>query len=58
MFHRGGGLARPGSMIQPLASQTPAGMNRHIMRQRIVALGQDFESKEAAELEQYFEEAA
>ncbi len=62
MFRRGGGLARPGGMIQPLApqtpatapgpsaapSQTPAGVNRYIMRQRIVALGQDFYINNAA----------
>jgi hypothetical protein len=50
MLRRGGGLARPGSMIRPMttpgaqtgtAPQTPAGINRYLMRQRIFALGQD-----------------
>jgi uncharacterized protein YxjI len=56
MFRRGGGLARPGSMISPMAApasqpalqQTPAGINRYIMRQRIFALGQDFTINNAA----------
>lgn len=57
MFRRGGGLARPGSMIQPMAApaaqpgagpQTPTGVNRYIMRQRMFALGQDFEIKNAS----------
>ncbi|MGE5602955.1 MAG: LURP-one-related/scramblase family protein [Nitrososphaerales archaeon] len=55
MFRRGGGLARPGSMITPPASQpgvaptqTPSGVNRYIMRQKIVALGQDFYINNAA----------
>ena len=61
MFRRGGGLARPGSMIQPMAApaaqpaaqpgtgpQTPAGVNRYIMRQRIFAIGQDFDIKNAS----------
>jgi uncharacterized protein YxjI len=58
MLRRGGGLARPGSMIRPMAApqpagqagagpQTPAGINRYIMRQRIFALGQDFDIKNA-----------
>ena len=61
MFRRGGGLARPGSMIKPMNApatqpagqpnagpQTPAGVNRYIMRQRMVALGQDFNINNAA----------
>ena len=61
MFRRGGGLARPGKMIQPMNSpteqpasqpnagpQTPAGVNRYVMRQRMVALGQDFYINNAA----------
>jgi uncharacterized protein YxjI len=64
MFRRGGGLARPGSMIQPMAApaqqpgaqpaaqpganpQSPAGVNRYLMRQRMFALGQDFDIKNA-----------
>lgn len=57
MLRRGGGLARPGGMIKPMAApagqpgagpQTPAGINRYIMRQRMVALGQDFNINNAA----------
>jgi len=57
MFRRGGGLARPGGMIKPMAApetqtgaglQTPAGVNRYLMRQRIFALGQDFYINNAA----------
>lgn len=59
MLRRGGGLARPGGMISPMATpatpaaqpagpQTPAGINRYIMRQRIFALGQDFYINNAA----------
>ncbi len=58
MFRRGGGLARPGGMIKPMAApasrslqagpQTPAGVNRYIMRQRMFALGQDFNINNAA----------
>lgn len=51
MLGRGGGLARPGGLIKPMAwlaaqpgagPQAPAGVNRYIMRQRIFTLGQDF----------------
>ena len=51
MLRRGGGLAGPRSMISPMAapaggtaagSQAPAGINRYLMRQRMFALGQDF----------------
>jgi uncharacterized protein YxjI len=55
MFRRGGGLARPGAMIQPMTApqpaapdQAPGGINRYIMRQRIFALGQDFNINNAA----------
>jgi len=60
MLRRGGGLARPGSMISPMAApaqptaqpgagpQAPTGINRYIMRQRIFALGQDFDINNAA----------
>ena len=55
MLRRGGGLARPGGMIKPMAPagqpagpQTPAGVNRYIMRQRMMALGQDFNINNAA----------
>ena len=56
MFRRGGGLARPGSMIQPMTApaqpagptQTPSGVNRYLMRQRMFALGQDFNINNAA----------
>jgi uncharacterized protein YxjI len=57
MPRRGAGLARPGGMIQPMAapaeqsgapSETPAGINRYVMRQRIFALGQDFDIHNAA----------
>jgi uncharacterized protein YxjI len=60
MFRRGGGLARPGSMIKPMVTpaaqpdtqtdagpQTVAGVNRYIMRQRMFAIGQDFDIKNA-----------
>ena len=55
MLRRGGGLARPGRAISPMAApgaqpggqpaagpQPAPGINRYIMRQRMVALGQDF----------------
>jgi uncharacterized protein YxjI len=57
MFRRGGGLAKPGAMINPTpaasspenaASQTPGGVNRYVMRQRVFALGQDFNINNAA----------
>jgi uncharacterized protein YxjI len=55
MLRRGGGLARPGGMIQPMATtqpaqgpMTPTGVNRYIMRQRMFALGQDFWINNAA----------
>jgi uncharacterized protein YxjI len=57
MLRRGGGLARPGSMINPMAApaaqtgagpQTPAGVNRYLMRQRMMAFGQDFYINNAA----------
>ncbi len=57
MLRRGGGLARPGGMISPMAApaaqptagpQTPAGVNRYIMRQRMFAFGQDFYINNAA----------
>ena len=57
MLHRGGGLARPGGMIKPMAAPAapppagpgaPAGINRYIMRQRMFALGQDFNINNAA----------
>jgi uncharacterized protein YxjI len=60
MFRRGGGLARPRGMIspmqtpttqpaaQPAGPQAPGGVNRYIMRQRIMALGQDFNINNAA----------
>lgn len=55
MLRRGGGLARPGGMIRPPAApapgggqQTPAGVNRYLMRQRMFALGQDFTINNAA----------
>lgn len=61
MLRRGGGFARPKSMITPVAApaaqpgaqpgvgpQTPGGVNRYIMRQRMFALGQDFDIKNAA----------
>ena len=56
MLRRGGGLARPGRMIKPMAPpaaqsgaapQTTAGINRYIMRQRIFAIGQDFNINDA-----------
>lgn len=54
---RGGGLARPRGMISPMTApapqpaagpQTPANVNRYIMRQRMFALGQDFYINNAA----------
>ena len=56
MLRRGGGLARPGRMISPMApgsltcsgSAAPAGVNRYIMRQRMFAFGQDFNINNAA----------
>jgi uncharacterized protein YxjI len=56
MLRRGGGLARPGSRISPMAApaqagegpQTPPGVSRYLMRQRMVALGQDFVVNNAA----------
>jgi uncharacterized protein YxjI len=51
MFRRGGGFARPGSMITPLvapADQPAQGINRYIMRQRMLAIGQDFDIKNAS----------
>jgi uncharacterized protein YxjI len=57
MLRRGGGLAKTQGMIgQPSTSsgqpaggpQTPTGVNRYIMRQRIFALGQDFNINNAA----------
>ena len=56
MLRRGGGLARPAGAIRPMAPapqpgtgpQTPAGVNRYVMRQRLMALGQDFYINNAA----------
>jgi uncharacterized protein YxjI len=57
MLRRGGGLTKTQGMIgQPSASsgqpaggpQAPGGVNRYIMRQRIFALGQDFNINNAA----------
>jgi len=57
MLRRGGGLARPGRMIRPMAPPavqpgtspgTPADVNRYIMRQRMLVLGQDFVVNNAA----------
>jgi uncharacterized protein YxjI len=56
MLRRGGGLAKPRGMISPMTApaqaaagpQTPTGVNRYIMRQRMVALGQDFHINNAA----------
>jgi uncharacterized protein YxjI len=57
MLRRGGGLARPGGMIKPMAAPAaqpaagpgaPTGINRYIMRQRMFALGQDFNINNAA----------
>jgi uncharacterized protein YxjI len=56
MLRRGGGLARPAGRIRPMAGapqpgagpQTPAGVNRYIMRQRLMAFGQDFNINNAA----------
>jgi uncharacterized protein YxjI len=53
---RRGGLARPASAIKPMTPQqqpgggpqTPTGVNRYIMRQRIMAIGQDFYINNAA----------
>lgn len=50
MLRRGGGLARPGRLIRPMATggqppagpHAPVGVNRYIMRQRLFAIGQDF----------------
>src|SRR5262245_13860012 len=51
MFRRGG-LARPGRLIKPMVAPTapvagpqaaPAGSHRYLMRQRLLALGQDFD---------------
>ncbi len=58
MMGRGGGLTRPGGTISPMKTpaaqpgshpQTPAGINRYIMRQHIFALGQDFNIANAAD---------
>lgn len=57
MLRRGGGLARPGSMIAPMAApaaqpaagiQPAQGINRYLMRQRMFAIGQDFDIKNAS----------
>ncbi len=57
MLRRGGGLARPGRLIRPMAPPaaqpgaapaTPVGINRYVMRQRMIALGQDFVINNAA----------
>jgi uncharacterized protein YxjI len=56
MLRRGGGLARPAGAISPMAPapqpgagpQTPTGVNRYIMRQRLMAFGQDFNINNAA----------
>ena len=57
MLRRGGGLARPGKAIKPMGApaaqpgagpQTPSGVNRYIMRQRMFALGQDFNINDAS----------
>ncbi len=60
MLRRGGGLARPGRLIQPMAAPAPTqpqpaaavqpagGVKRYIMRQRVFALGQDFYINNAA----------
>ena len=57
MLRRGGGLARPRRMNSPMmapapqpaaAPQTPGGINRYIMRQRVFAIGQDFFINNAA----------
>jgi uncharacterized protein YxjI len=57
MFRRGGGLTRPGSIITPMTVpaaqpapgvQPTLGINRYIMRQRMFALGQDFDIKNAS----------
>lgn len=56
MLRRGGGLARTSRMIGPAPTtgspsggpQPPGGVNRYIMRQRIFALGQDFNINNAA----------
>ena len=57
MLRRGGGLARPASMITPMAApaaqpaagiQPPQGVKRYMMRQRMFAIGQDFDIKNAS----------
>ena len=57
MLRRGGGLAKTSGMIGPAGApaaqpgvgpQSPAGVNRYIMRQRVFALGQDFNINNAA----------
>ena len=57
MLRRGGGLAKTQGMIGSPAApapqpgqgpQTPAGVNRYLMRQRIFAIGQDFNVNNAA----------
>jgi uncharacterized protein YxjI len=57
MLRRGGGLAKTSGMIGPAGApaaqpgagpQSPAGFNRYIMRQRVFALGQDFNINNAA----------
>lgn len=62
MLRRGGGLARTGGAIKPMSApaaqpgagpQTPAGINRYVMRQRVFALGQDFTINNAAGQPQY-----
>ncbi len=57
MLRRGGGLAKPGGLIKPMTApatqpgadrQPPGGVNRYLMRQRMFALGQDFDIANAA----------
>ena len=57
MLRRGGGLARTNAMIGPAGGQpaqqgggpqAPTGVNRYIMRQRVFALGQDFNINNSA----------
>ena len=57
MLRRGGGIAKPGGLIRPMTAPTtqpgadrqpPTGINRYLMRQRIFALGQDFDITNAA----------
>jgi len=57
MLCRGGGLASPDGMIKPMqtppaqtgaSAQTPSGINRYTMCQRIFAMGQDFDIHIAA----------